>query len=828
MIKPANLRFSRANFQVSYAVLLLGTAAFLTGTVAQADVFVQQRREDIPVVKQIMPVALASGEETTVRIVGERLDGLNRVLCNAAVRLKEVVESTDKGAKLILQVDESVQPGAFPLHVLCKAGLSNPRLIRIDDSTKCSEQEDNHSTATANSIELPCGVCGTLTPADRDVYSFQAAAGETLSFDLHASRLGSPLRGRLTLLDGNGRQIARAAAGTTNREDEPLLVHRFSKQGRYFVCVSELTYQGADYCAYYLRAGTFPIVTEVFPLGGQRGSNGDVVLSGGNLAHPRRVPLNVDEQSLLIARRTITTEDGFVEPQVLIAAGDLPEQSEDQLVRSGIKMDAISWPCTINGRIERDGETDRFPIQLMENQKVRIRVLAQRLGSPLDSVLVLKDANGKELATADDISTKDWQPPSVRVNDDPQLCDDAELDFTARKAGVYTIELTDRFREGGRQYAYRLEVDEPRPDFSLMVQPGTVVVANQKKQKNRRQQIIRDFYGQGTGSLSIDKGGRGTLVVKLLRRDYDGPVDLRLDGLPTGLRAHPTTIPAGQDQAQLIIFADFDSPSSAGFVAVTGVGREGNTDIVRRAVHPVVFASTPLGGAVSHNLDVVAVGISQQGAKLALRGNIEGELVPGAKSRLVLDVRRREGIVGEVNVQPVNVPTGLKIPAIKIPEKQDRVEIDLVADAGLLPGSRTLRFEAQLQPKPRGKKKKAEPLSAIVEVPVEIRPLVSLRSTTQKIELARGQKTSVTIEIDRSKLFAASIELTPVRLPKGVTIQSLKIAGGADKFEIVFQAAPNAAASPIRRIVQLKPTTLAGDQPIELPALRFALKVIKP
>lgn len=87
----------------------------------------------------------------------------------ASVRLKEVFESSDKEAKLILRVDESVGPGTFPLHVLCKAGLSNPRLIRIDDSTKCSEQEDNHSTAKASPIRRIVQLKPTTTAGEQAI-----------------------------------------------------------------------------------------------------------------------------------------------------------------------------------------------------------------------------------------------------------------------------------------------------------------------------------------------------------------------------------------------------------------------------------------------------------------------------------------------------------------------------------------------------------------------------------------------------------------------------------------------------------------------------------
>ncbi|HQU42505.1 MAG TPA: hypothetical protein PK867_06815, partial [Pirellulales bacterium] len=71
-------------------------------------------------------------------------------------------------------------------------------------------------------------------------------------------------------------------------------------------------------------------------------------------------------------------------------------------------------------------------------------------------------------------------------------------------------------------------------------------------------------------------------------------------------------------------------------------------------------------------------------------------------------------------------------------------------------------------------------------------------------------------------------ELTLTGLPKGVAAESTTIAPGVERFELKLQAGEGATASPIRRIVQIKPHLQLGEQSVELPTLRFALRVTKP
>ena len=66
----------------------------------------------------------------------------------------------------------------------------------------------------------------------------------------------------------------------------------------------------------------------------------------------------------------------------------------------------VTLPVIINGRIDKPGQWDVFRFQGRAGDEVVAEVIARRLDSPLDSVLKLTDAAGKQLAFNDDYEDK--------------------------------------------------------------------------------------------------------------------------------------------------------------------------------------------------------------------------------------------------------------------------------------------------------------------------------------------------------------------------------------------------------------------------------------
>ena len=107
----------------------------------------------------------------------------------------------------------------------------------------------------------------------------------------------------------------------------------------------------------------------------------------------------------------------------------------------------LSGPIAVDGTCE-ELRSDFYRVTAKRNERLSIEAVAQRLGSPLDPLLRLLDAQGRELAANDDA---------------PGLGADARLDFHCPKTGDYLIEVRDTRHAGGPRHRYRLRVGEPLP-----------------------------------------------------------------------------------------------------------------------------------------------------------------------------------------------------------------------------------------------------------------------------------------------------------------------------------------------------------------------------
>jgi hypothetical protein len=164
---------------------------------------------------------------------------------------------------------------------------------------------------------------------------------------------------------------------------------------------------------------------------------------------------------------------------------------------------------------------------------VRIDVTANRVGSPLDGVLSIRNAAGAEIVT----------------NDDQPMTSDPGLQFNVPSdAKSLFVVLSDRAGRGGADFVYHLSATQVgQPDFSLAIMGPSVAVP-----------------------------GSGVTVahVRATRTAYNGPIQLSLDALspesvPEGVTLSGTEIPAGATDTLLAFHVGKHSPT---FVLANLVG----------------------------------------------------------------------------------------------------------------------------------------------------------------------------------------------------------------------------------------------------------------
>ena len=126
----------------------------------------------------------------------------------------------------------------------------------------------------------------------------------------------------------------------------------------------------------------------------------------------------------------------------LIAIGSLPEinTSEKSDEGSTAQPKRVQLPATLVGTIATPGEAHRYEFEAKAGEELVFQVVASRLGSDLESLLVLRDSSGKVIAEA---GKNENGPDAVLVHKVPEQ-------------GVYTLSITDREKSGGVNHFYRV------------------------------------------------------------------------------------------------------------------------------------------------------------------------------------------------------------------------------------------------------------------------------------------------------------------------------------------------------------------------------------
>jgi hypothetical protein len=202
-----------------------------------------------------------------------------------------------------------------------------------------------------------------------------------------------------------------------------------------------------------------------------------------------------------------------------LAVDSLPECFEQEPNDSPDSAQAVTLPVIINGRIEKPGDWDVFRFTGHAGEQLVAEVRARRLNSPLDSVLKLTDAAGRQLAFNDDFEDKGSGLDTHHA--------DSYLAVTLPTNGTYFLHVGDAQHQGGPEYGYRLRLSSPRPDFELRVVPSSLVV----------------------------RGGASTpLTVYALRKDgFTNEISLAIRDAPRGFSLAGARIPAGQDRVRLTL-----------------------------------------------------------------------------------------------------------------------------------------------------------------------------------------------------------------------------------------------------------------------------------
>jgi len=237
---------------------------------------------------------------------------------------------------------------------------------------------------------------------------------------------------------------------------------------------------------------------------------------------------------------------------------------------------------------------------------------------------------------------------------------DSRLDFTAPEDGTYIVRVSDVRNLGGPQYAYRLVLRAPEPDFDVFAGP---------------------YY------INIPPGSRIPLDVRVVRRDgFNAPVNVSVQGLPEGFSVETEQILPDEDIVRIALSASAgakSTPMDARFI---------------------VSAETEIDGKpVKKETALGAITVSEKQPDLVVNNGEKAlELAPGQLGSISLSLARANGFDSRSPISVLNLPPGVRVMytglnGILVREGETERRIEILAEPWVQPMTRKIYIQANIE-----------------------------------------------------------------------------------------------------------------------------------
>ncbi|MBI5759069.1 MAG: pre-peptidase C-terminal domain-containing protein [Planctomycetales bacterium] len=768
-----------------FRFVTLGTLTSLGMAIASGPASAQ-----VPSVTSTSPQAVKPGETMDIKIRGGNLNGATQLWTSvtaSSVLPTDVPNNGTNAAEVLyrLTVPADAQVGIHGLRVATATGVSNLKLFVVDELPSIVQTKPNQVPANAQALTIPCAVDGNVDSLVRDYYKFTVAAGQRVSFEVLARRLGAPLDPMIRIIDAKGRELA-YSDDTPGIGSDPQLCYTFKDAGEYVLELRDIRYQGGPAFLYRLRIGDFPCVTAPFPMGIKKGAGVNVAFAGAGATEAQPVPVNTAADSAFAwlnvgAKSAGGKSSGFA--SVSVSAMD--EVLEVEPNNEPAQSTRVNLGGGLNGRFDQPGDVDRFVFTAKTGQRFTFAGITRTQGSPTDLYLRMLKADGAEVAAAEDTG------PLEGV-----------IDYTFPADGDYTLVVEDLHRRGGPAFVYRVVIEPFQAGFMLAATADT---------------------------LNIPLGGSASITVTSARKGYDGPIAIGLADAIEGLSATPTVIGPGRNSVVLTVQAAANAapgkvyPSRIQGTATVGTAEFKAIATVTEA-QKVAFSglSSPppaLGGAVT-------MGVNP--APLFTLKTEPAEIVFGKDLTATVKVvaTRATGFAEDIALTLLpaappaeQLPPGITAALKPIAKGTNEIAIVFTANNTAPLGAFSAAFAGT------GK------LAAVTAVqPVGLRLTLqapySLKAELGEAKVQRGQMLKGKVVATRNPAYKGPIVLTFKDLPKGVTAAAATIAEGQTEVEVVLTAAADAAAGAVQNpVVSGEGTAGAAKLPAASPA--FSLTVME-
>lgn len=603
-------------------------------------------------------LGVKKGETVELTLTGTNLvDPLSVLLsCPGKVTILTDNKNGTDAAKLRVKVEipADCPIGLHTIRIVTKQGVSNFRPFVVDELPVVAETETNRTKESAQAISLPVVVTGRSDPEASDYFKVKVSAGQTVTFEVIARRLGSPLDPIVLLHDAktNRALLELYADDTPGLQSDCRITHTFKEAGEFLVEVRDTTYRGGGDFFYRLRVGEFPGVTTAFPVAIQRGQTTKVGFAGPGAEDVPAMSIKAPSDPVLAAMNVSPKRSNGVSGwPVSVLLSDWPETVEQEPNDEPGKANKLPVPGGVSARFDKPHDVDHFVIAGKKGQKLVAVTQTFEINTPTEVLIRVLNVRGTEIARSN---------PTMST---------ARVEFTPAEDGEYVIACEHLNYLSGPNEIYHLTVHPVTPDFEIMLALDRCEAP----------------VGNGTGVLATVNRLNG----------YAGPVELSIQGDPA--LSGSVTLPAGQTFAFIPLLVKAGAKPGAYPYRVQGKITNDGHPIVRYG-NLIDVVKANLGGMPNPppELLVGCVAAAVEKPAFVLKMTSEpASMEKGKTGKVLIEATRNDGGDGDIAIAPLFVAPNITAAAAKpIAKGQTKGEIGLTLAPAVAVGPSPLVFRA--------------------------------------------------------------------------------------------------------------------------------------
>jgi hypothetical protein len=639
------------------------------------------------------------------------------------------VTATDRVAPFELIVAPGTPVGIRALRVATAEGISNQLLFMVDDLPTVKENREQTGSANAQAFELPIAIEGYCDVGHADCYRIHVEAGEEVSFEVVATRLGSKLDPLIRLLSADRKELV-FIDDSPGLAGDCCLRYRFEAAGDYIVEIEDALMGGASGHWYRLRVGDFPLVSATLPAVVQQQQPTSVHFSGpavSGLAAVDLPPAGAASSQFVSIAFADRIGSGYTE----VRTSQLPQV----VVQASGDGDVAAIPCGISGVLAAAGDVHTCRFAATKGQRLLFRDVGRVNGGSAIMTMSIRDNDHKTLA-------------EIRKAD----AAGRELKWTPPNDGEYQLVLTDLTSRGGSAFDYYVEIQRDENTFTLSVEQDSVI---------------------------LPQNGYSLLKVTADRKGYDGPINLAVNGLGPDVRLKNEVIADKAKETRLKIYSPpSDLPGQTRTIEIVGTATVGETVIQRTATTIVAmrkanprtpFPPPSLDGSIA----TVASPEFPDFFSLSVDDNVV--LFPRFIGEVYFTVRvadRAEGFKDPVNITVEGLPEGFRASGGENPvggsnNSEYRFQLNGPTEVGFIEAPIRIIAEATFKGQAKEVTVATSPLRIVEPLIISVHPDAPLTAgTTGTLKLA-ARRFVARDGGDRKQI---DVEFSSV--PKGVSLPS--------------------------------------------------------